>query len=227
MIVDMATIRKDVIVTDSVYHIFTRSIAGFEIFRLENCCERFVDTLQYYNQASPDLKFSQFLELSADSKRRLAESYQSNPLVQIISFCLMPTHIHLVLKQVQNRGISTFMNNTLNSYTRYFNISHQRKGPLWESEFKNVLVDSDEQLLHLTRYVHLNPVSAGLVSSPRDWGYSSFRQYISDPFAKKICDWKGIIDIDPVVYANFVIRRATYQRSLSLIKSLLIDNYTG
>ena len=119
------------------------------------------------------------------------------------------------------------MSNTLNSFTRYFNISHQRKGPLWESEFKNVIVDTDEQLLHLSRYIHLNPVSAGLVTSPRDWKYSSFGQYISDPAAELNCNLKGVLDINPSDYAKFVNGRAAYQRSLSLIKSLLIENYSG
>jgi putative transposase len=79
----------------------------------------------------------------------------------------MPTHIHLVLRQLKDGGISKFMSNILNSYSRYFNIKHNRKGPLWEGRFRKVLVGSDEQLLHLTRYVHLNPVTACLVDKPK------------------------------------------------------------
>ena len=70
------------------------------------------------------------------------------------------------------------MRRLLNSYTRYFNEKIKRKGPLWEGRFKKVLVNSDEQLLHLTRYVHLNPVSAGIVEKPEDWPCSSYREYI-------------------------------------------------
>ncbi|MEK7170861.1 MAG: hypothetical protein AAB774_00965 [Patescibacteria group bacterium] len=223
----MVTVRKDAIVTGGVYHIFTRSIAGFEIFRSSIIFERFIDTLQYYNQVSPSIKLSHFLDLSADAKRRQVETRHHDPLVQMLCYCLMPTHPHLILKQLKDCGISIFMSNTLNSFTRYFNISHQRKGPLWESEFKNVIVDTDEQLLHLSRYIHLNPVSAGLVTSPRDWKYSSFGQYISDPAAELNCNLKGVLDINPSDYAKFVNGRAAYQRSLSLIKSLLIENYSG
>lgn len=223
----MVAIRKDAIVTGCVYHIFTRSIAGFEIFRSPTSYERILNTLEYYNRISPGIRLSKFLELSPDARKRMAELREVEPLVQLIAYCLMPTHIHLVLKQVQDNGISIFMSNVLNSFTRYFNIAHQRKGPLWESEFKNVLVQTDEQLLHLTRYVHLNPVSARLTNSPEDWEYSSFRQYVCSKPVRGNCNWLGILEINPVDYDRFVRSRASYQRSLSQIKRLLIDNYNG
>ncbi len=78
----------------------------------------------------------------------------------------MPTHIHLILKQLKEDGISAYMSKILNSYTCYFNRRTKRKGPLWESRFKRVEVTSDEQLLHLTRYIHLNPVTAHIVEEP-------------------------------------------------------------
>lgn len=227
MVIKMATIRKDALVTGEVYHIFTRSIAGFEVLRSPNCLERFVDILLYYNHATPGIKFSKFLELPSDIRRRISESQHAEPLVQIIAYCLMPTHPHLILKQLEDRGVSIFMNNVLNSFTRYFNISHERKGPLWESEFKNVLVDTDEQLLHLTRYIHLNPVSARLINLPEDWDYSSYREYICAKPRREICHWQDILNIHPTDYKRFVNDRASYQRNLSEIKRLLIDNYVG
>ena len=139
----------------------------------------------------------------------------------------MPTHIHLVLKQLVNSGVSSFMNILLNSFARYFNLSHNRHGPLWESRFKNVLIETDEQLLHLTRYVHLNPTSAGLVELPNEWNYSSYLEYLGERSSKGICNWEGILEIQPNNYQKFVNGRTSYQRSLSQIKHLLIENYTG
>ena len=223
----IVTIRKDALVTGETYHVFTRSIAGFEVFRLPGGYERLIETFAYYNHNKPPLRFSWFLQLSPDTKKEVAERQEADRLVQILSYCLMPTHIHLVLKQINENGISTFVSNTLNSFTRYFNTAHKRKGPLWESEFKNVLVDTDEQLLQLTRYVHLNPVSAGLVSSPEDWDYSSYRQYIGIRSEWEICDWHDVLNIQPAEYKRFVEDHISYQRSLSEIKRLLIENYHG
>jgi len=139
----------------------------------------------------------------------------------------MPTHIHLVLKQVVDNGISKFMAKVLNSYSRYFNCRHHRKGHLFEGKFKNVLVKDDEQMLHLTRYFHLNPTTAGLVKKPEDWFHSSYSEYIGKNKEDSICDFKEIISIKPAQYRKFVHDRIDYQKKLSLIKHLLIDDYSG
>ena len=139
----------------------------------------------------------------------------------------MPTHVHLILKQLEPDGISTFMRKVLDSFSKYFNIKSNRHGPLWESRFKDVLVTSDEQLLHLTRYLHLNPVSAGLVKRPEQWPFSSYGEYISKKTESNLCSWDGLFEFDSKRYEKFVHDRISYQRSLSRIKRLLNKNYTG
>jgi len=223
----MSNIRKIALVTGETYHIFTRSIAGFEVFRSDNSFERFIRAMNFYNQLEPNQRLSDYLQLSPEAKKTNDSLLESDPLVQIIAYCVMPTHIHLALKQIKDRGISIYMSNTLNSFTRYFNIAHKRRGPLWESKFKNVLVDTDDQLLHLTRYIHLNPCSAGLVSKPEDWIHSSYAEYVSGKTGSEICNWEGLLDILLNDYRKFVNSRVQYQRALSKIKHLLIDNYTG
>jgi putative transposase len=136
----------------------------------------------------------------------------------------MPTHLHLVLQQLKKDGISKLMNLVLNSYSSYFNKKHNRKGPLWESRFKVVAVQADEQLLHLTRYIHLNPVTALLVNSPEEWKYSSYGEYLSlTEKDQRICDFNGCLEINPLEYQRFVCNRIAYQRELAKVKSLLID----
>lgn len=223
----MTVSRKFTLTNNETYHIYTRSIAGFEIFRSQDLFQRFLDTVIYYNNFSRRLRYSKYVSLSPEARERVDQRSSVDPVVQIIAYCIMPTHIHLALKQVKDGGISYFMKNVLDSFSRYFNTSHNRKGPLWESRFKNVLVDSDEQLLHLTRYIHLNPSSASLVSRPEDWKYSSYNEYVEEKTDKAVCIREGLLDISPIAYRSFVKRRISYQRSLSVIKHLLFDNYNG
>ena len=116
------------------------------------------------------------------------------------------------------------MNNILNSYSRYFNLKHRRKGPLWEGRFKRILVRNDEQLLHLTRYIHLNPTTSYLVNRPEEWNWSSFKEYIRDASANDgICGYSNVLDINPSSYKKFVEDRISYQRELAKIKDLLLD----
>lgn len=145
-------------------------------------------------------------------------------LVQIIAYCVMPTHIHFALKQLKDAGISLFMGNIQNSYARYFNIKYNRKGPLWESKFKAKRVNNDEQLLHLTRYIHLNPVTAGIVDNPADWAASSYAEYLKiNKEEKGMCEYSELIDFDPDKYKEFVDDRISYQRELAEIKHLICD----
>ncbi len=114
----------------------------------------------------------------------------------------------------------------LNSYTRYFNLTHKRKGPLWTGRFKNVAILRDEQLLHLTRYLHLNPVSANLVKRPDKWHFSSFIEYTGQE-KDGMCQFQDLIQISSKTYRKFVFNRASYQKELSKIKRVLIEDYTG
>ena len=149
-------------------------------------------------------------------------------LVEIIAYCLMPTHIHLILRQILDKGITKYIGRVLNGYSKYFNAKHKRSGPLWTSRFKSVLISGDVQLLHLSRYIHLNPTSAGLAARPEDWKFSSYGEYVNrldDNLG--ICRFDDIMEKNSKEYKKFVEDRKSYQRELSIIKSFLIDNYSG
>ena len=134
----------------------------------------------------------------------------------------MPTHFHLILNQKKENGIPRFMSNVLNSYTRYFNTKYKRKGPLWEGRFKGVRVQENEYLLHLTRYIHLNPVSASLVNKPEAWSASSYNEYIGTS-GDRVTDFQELIDMNPSDYRGFVEERIDQQRELEKIKHLILE----
>ena len=213
--------EKGLLVTGEIYHVFTKSIAGFRIFNDSAEFLRMIETIRYYQRKAQSIRLSRFNYLKDQDKLEIDEGEK---LIEIIAYCLMPTHLHLVLKQLIDKGVSTGMNNILNSYSRYFNIRHNRKGPLWEGRFKRVLVKSDEQLLHLTRYVHLNPVTAYLVDKPTDWTASSYKEFIGkNNIEKRICEYKDILNIESDSYKDFVEDRISYQRELAKIKDLILE----
>ncbi len=200
----MATKRYPLL-DKKIYHIFSKSIAGFEIFRSNSDYKRMRNVLKYYKIENPPLRFSAFMEIKDKAVFYQKHFGVKESLVEIISYCIMPTHIHLILKQLKKSGISVFMSNSLNSYSRYFNIKSKRRGPLWESRFKNVDVTSDEQLLHLTRYIHLNPVTANLVDGPQDWNFSSYKEFLGEiQDDERICNSSGSLSVAPEDYKEFV-----------------------
>ena len=206
------------LVTGEIYHVYNKSIAEFVIFNNDTELLHIKDTVRYYQIENQPIKFSKIDTYVNNAEQKSVDK----KLVEIICYCFMPTHIHLVLRQLMENGISNFMRHVLSSYSHYFNIKHNRKGPLWESSFKKVLVENDAQLLHLTRYIHLNPATAYIVNNPEDWKWSSYREYI---FGNRegICEYDNILDIKPEEYKKFTEDRIFYQRELAKIKGLLLD----
>jgi putative transposase len=219
--------RKVPLITGSVYHVFNRSIAKYIIFNNDAEFLRFFNVICYYQREKPKVEFSRFMRDSESKNEFNGMHNQLNDkkkIVEIIAYCLMPTHFHLVLTQLVDGGISKFLNNIQNSYSRYFNLKHKRRGPLWESRFKNVLVDSDEQLLHLTRYVHLNPVKANIIKRTQDWPMSSYKEYISESkLGNAICDFDKILEIEPDTYKDFIEDEDSYQQDLKNMRDIFLD----
>lgn len=147
-------------------------------------------------------------------------------LVEIIAYCLMPNHFHLILKQLEENSISKFMARFTDSYTRYFNVRNKRNGPLFQGRFKAIRVETDNQLFHLTRYIHLNPYSSFVIKTIPEllsYQYSSFWEYLSD--SPLICSKKIVLNQFKNVetYRKFVLDQADYQRKLDEIKHLLLE----
>lgn len=107
---------------------------------------------------------------------RLVEIFGVN--IDLTAYVLMPNHFHLIVKVNKNDALRICMQRFSTSYTKAINVSQNRVGHLFQGKYKVKLIPEDNYLLHLSRYIHLNPVRACLVSKPEDWEYSSYQEYI-------------------------------------------------
>jgi putative transposase len=213
-------IRKVPLAVGEIYHVVTRSIANFKVFNYDEDYRRIIDEMRFYCISKPPCKYSIYKSgVSYNTGQKILAK-----LAKIMAYCIMPTHIHLLLEEICENGITRFMSRILNSYSRYFNIKHNRKGPLWEARFKNVLIKTDEQLMHTIRYIHLNPVTDRLAERPLDWDYSSYKEYMKKvKDEERLCSYEDHLNIDPESYAIFVNDRIDYQRQLAVLKHLWIE----
>jgi len=216
--------RKEPLRNSYLYHICTKSIAGYRIFRADDDYLRMLEMLWYYRYEKPPMRFSVYQTLleRGGNRNLLVELSTRDLLVDTIAYCIMPTHLHLILAQLKDEGISLYMKNLLNSYTRYFNLKNERVGPLWQGRFKSILIGTDEQLLHLTRYIHLNPTSDNLVEKPENWKYSSYNEYLNNP-DDALCNFLQYTKINPESYKTFVETRQDYQQKLAEIKRICLE----
>ena len=109
---------------------------------------------------------------------KLMKKYLEHYNISLIVYCLMPNHYHFILRQDSEKSISFFMRDIFNSYVQAVNHQQHCTGALFEGRFKHIHIEKDEYVLHLCRYIHLNPVNANLVSSPADWKFSNYLDWI-------------------------------------------------
>ncbi len=110
----------------------------------------------------------------------LMKRYCQKYLISIIAYCLMPNHYHFLVRQDGEVSISRFIGAVFNAYAQALNRQIDRSGTLFEGRFKDVHVDKDAYLLHLCRYIHGNPVKAGLVTTPEAWPYSNYLEWVGE-----------------------------------------------
>lgn len=220
--------RYSPLVENYYYHVFNRGVNKRYIFKSKYEYHRFILLLKYYNFVDYPIKFSKFTKLSTDQRQEIwTRLNKDKGHTDILSYCSMPNHFHLLLKQNDENGISKLLSNLQNSYVRYFNIKNERIGPLFQGPFKAVRIDSEEQLLHVSRYIHLNPYSSGIVKTTDKllkYEWSSLPEYFSQvkfPLCKKDDILSSFKTDDS--YKNFVLDNADYQKELENIKHLTFD----
>ena len=211
--------RKSALVNGQFYHLYNRGSDKRDIFLQSRDYKRFLQTFYYYQFLGPKPRFSKF----AKSDIQLFKPDPNNRLVEIICFCLMPNHFHFLVKQLKDNGISIFISQLSNSYTKYFNTKYPRVGPLLQGAFKETLIESDEQLVHVSRYIHLNPIVSGLTKSLNNYQWSSYLEYINN--LEKFCSHKEILNFfsSPQKYQEFVEDQIDYGTTLEILKHRSID----
>jgi putative transposase len=223
----MPSQRSVILATGEIYHIFNRGVERRVIFDGRHEYQHMVDLLDYYRFSEVPMRFSQFRLQSKTDQLTIVSNMKAKDLVrvEVLAYCLMPNHFHLMVKQVADHGISDFLSNICNSHSRYFNTKHERSGPLFQGPFKAVRVNTEEQLIHLSRYIHLNPSTAFLVGEDEldSYPWSSLPEYLSGKI--HIIDPKPIMSIFKTnkKYQEFVHDNIDYTRTLGRIMHEAID----
>lgn len=206
-------------VSGEYYHIYNRGINKQNTFSDKRDYSRFIQTLFYYQIANPKPKFSLFKQSS------LYKVDESKKIVEIISYCLMPNHFHLLVKQLQDGGVSEFMRKFINSYTKYRNTKHKQLGPAFQALFKAVRIESDEQLIHTSRYIHLNPYVSFLVKDLKLYLWSSYLTFIGLQDNPKIAKEEILNFFSSAQdYEKFVLAQADYGITLEILKHSAFDD---
>ena len=138
------------LVNGQIYHIYNRGVEKRRVFEDRRCYKRLLHAIKYYQLKGPKPKFSHSFNNS------LFKPNAEKKIVDIICYCLMPNHFHLLVKQLFDGGISEFVGKLINSYTKFYNVKYKRIGPLFQGQFKAVLIESEEQLIQIISSITVN-----------------------------------------------------------------------
>jgi len=207
---------------NSYYHLYNRGVEKRCIFQDEQDCAVFLSYLKTYllpkNESelktiisNPDTNWR---EKDLANKELRMNNYANE--IDLLCYALMPNHFHFLIKQITN-SMDIFMNSLGVRYVSYFNKKYKRVGPLFQGVYKAVLVNSEEQLLYLSRYIHLN--GKGL-KTPLPSSLSEYQQEHHAPWIKADYILNYFSQTNPnFSYANFLNQGA----DLSFIDKLTLD----
>jgi len=178
-----------------IYHIMLRGINQQSIFEDDGDYDKFMDILSTYKR---DIGY------------------------EIYAYCLMGNHVHLLMKEGKEE-ISNTVKRIGTSYVHWYNWQYDRKGHLFQDRFKSEAVENDTYLLTALRYVHQNPVKAGLAKNCADYKWSSYIEYIGK---EEITDTGFICEMfdknrDKAIQRFIKFNNETSDDQLHLIQSLL------
>jgi len=217
-----------VLVNNEIYHIYNRSIEHRPVFTHYREYSRALLCLDFYRSQNPLLSLSKVLLLEINLRNDFLAKLRSlaNYRVDFLGFSFMPNHFHFLIRQNYDNGISRFMSDFCNSYTRYFNIKNKRVGPLFQGIFKAKRIETDQQLIHVNRYIHINPVVSCIIkeSALDSYLWTSLPEYLGNS-DRNICETETILNYfsSKKAFWKFTHDLIDYGKRLEAIKHLIIE----
>lgn len=219
-------------IENGFYHIYNRGVNKQRIFTSPEDYSVFLNYLKEALSPVPDAPILKKFEVEINGftfvkPKRLPKNFVGE--IELIAYALMPNHFHLLIKQSKKQSMQTFMRSIATRYSTYFNKSHDRIGTLFQGVYKAAFIENESYLLHLSRYIHLNPSEnfKNLESA-----FSSYANYIG----KKETSWlspQPVLDFfnSPTSpefkkynsYRDFVEKLTSTQTSDSLLFGLTLE----
>lgn len=202
-------VRKEKFVPEEYYHIYSRTILNIPEFKNSGNAKRLEQAFLISNSTKASEVYL-FLKNNKglDIKDVLKILEKGEKLVDILCYAIMPDHYHLLVREKKENGITNFIRSCNTSIAKYINIKSDRNGPLFESRFKSKHINSNEYLLHLSLYIHLNPLDFLINKEWREHGllnwheaknkllnyrWSSFNYFLGDNHENHIISGTEII----------------------------------
>ncbi len=209
------SIRKVNFAINEYYHLYNRGNSKQRIFHDKEDHFRFISLMYACNSSN------NFRALSLKLKETPYDFDRGQNIISIGAYCLMPNHFHILTKEIDEKGISKFMQKLSTAYSMYYNKKYKRTGGLFEGKFKSEHLNTDRYLKYLFSYIHLNPVKLidkewkekGVKNIPQTidylqtYEYSSYLDYLLNPRGQ------GVI-LNTKDFPNYFLTKPIFQKDI-------------
>jgi putative transposase len=188
-------------IPNTFYHVYARGHGKMEIYQDDNDYRVFLNLIKRYLN----------IEITIDPTGQPYNNLHDK--IELTCYCLMPNHFHMLLFQINERAMSRLMRGIMTSYSRYFNNKYKLSGAVFETTYKASIISSDKYLMHISRYIHINPKNWSI------YKYSSL-PYYREKYPPEWMQPKRIIDLfsSPDEYETFLADYEDYKNMLAEIK---------
>lgn len=235
--------KKPPFENNQIYHIYNRGVEKRPVFLEKNNYLRFSGNLFDFNNTvsvlPSNVRFMLRKPATANTDnlihclevQLLNSVMKRKPLVEILAFCLLPNHFHLLLRQLTDGGIVKFMQKLGTGYTNYFNQKYDRVGSLFQGRFKATLIQKESHFLYMPYYIHLNPLD--LIESQWREGkinnVSKAIKFLENYRWSSFQDYIGKLNFPLVTQRNFLLKsfgkKTEYKRAtMQWLKKMNFDN---
>lgn len=221
--------RKTKLVPGEIYHIYNRGVDKRDIFMDDEDRIRFIHDLFEFNDSNPSpnlndlLSNNKYLEVGLPDIKREPRKI----LVEILAYCLMDNHFHLMVRQKRENGVTEFMRKLGTGYTNYFNKKYERSGSLFQGKFKSICIKSNTHLMYLPMYIHLNPLDFKF----HEWREKKIKNYkdavsFLDSYRwSSYMDYTGQKNFPSLINKDFILSRVGSEEKLKKENNEWIRNY--
>jgi len=164
------------------YHLFNRAVNKQVIFHDVRDYARFLFLILYFQS---EIKFPQIGRIVKEFVKSRAfdtgdeQEISKNRTVELVAFCIMPNHFHLIVKELEEGGIADYMQRVLTAYSKYYNVKYEKSGHVFQGPYRVVHIENDRQMLYLSAYVHRNPRELkGWLGREGSYPWSSYTDFV-------------------------------------------------
>ncbi len=237
-------IKRPRLTNGEIYHIVIRAVEGSKLFRDTRDYLRMIHDIFEFNNDDPVVStYRQNIRININTSRTvldvLKERKKRKMLIEILAFCLMPNHVHLLVRQIRDNGISKFMRKIGAGYGIYYNNKYKRSGHIFQGKYRIVHIETQEQLKIVFVYIHSNPVSLivrnwkeegikdieKVIKFLENYRWSSYQDYLQKKNFPSLTNREFLIEIMTGIEGcrEFVNNWLQFKKELNDFKQVIIE----